>query len=125
VSRPGTEIDEQKADPRLGADVAKRQEHAVPVVNREGQGVFVDNTHETGRTALVRALRIAVAVARREEKHVTRLDELPRVGVDGVGNEELIDTVGDPTRIEAILPIPMFLGVRHAAIIANSRDGWL
>src|SRR5438132_4969350 len=88
----------------MPADVAERQEHAVAVVDRERNRSLVDDTHESGITALVRTLRVPVAVAGREEEHVTRFDELPGVVVHRVADEQLVDAVRDAPSLKTILP---------------------
>ena len=117
------EVDEQHADLGMRPNVPQGEEHSVAVVHGERKRVLVDDLHESRRSTLVRALRMPVGVARREEEHVARLDELLRVRVDRVGNEDVVDSVGNPARVELVLPVAMIFAECHPVIIATRTSG--
>ena len=50
-------------------------------------------------------------VGRREEEHVARLDERAVVVVERVAVEPLLDPVGEPPRVEAVLKLTVSLVV--------------
>ncbi len=113
------EVDEEEADARVLGDVAEREVHPVAVPAREGDRALVEHADEAGIAALVGALRRAVGVGRREEEHVARLDERAVAVVDRVVHDPLLDPVGEPPRVEAVLEPAVALvverhGVHHA-----------
>ena len=97
------EVDEQQADLRVLQCVPHREIHAVAVVAGERDRVLVEDAHEARAAALVRALGLSVAIGSGEEEHVARLDEGAVVVVDPVVHDSLLDAVGEPARVEAIL----------------------
>ena len=97
------EVDEEQPDVWVDERIPRGEEHPVAVVVRERNRVLVDDANEAGVAALVRALRPSLGVGRRDEDHVAALDEGPVVVVDPVSHEPLVDPVGEPARVEAIL----------------------
>jgi len=97
------ERDEQQADLGVDEQVADRQEHAVAVVDRERDRALVQNTHEAGVAALVGAVRSAVLVGGGDEEHVHALDERAVAVADDVGHLDVLEPVGEPARVEAVL----------------------
>jgi len=97
------EREEQQADLGVDEQVPERQEHAVAVVAGERDRVLVQNAHEAGIPALVRAVRPALLVGRRDEQHVDALDERAVAVVDEVTDLALLEPVGQPARVEAVL----------------------
>ena len=67
--------------------------------------MLVEHAHEARLAALVGALRPAVGVGRREEEHVARLDERAVAVVDPVVEDALVEPVGEPPRVEAVLQL--------------------
>ena len=78
--------------------------------------MLVEHAHEARVAALVRALRPPLGVGGREEEHVHPLDERPVVGVDRPPlHEPLVEAVGEPARVEAVLEPPRPVVVRRRA----------
>src|SRR5215208_4491622 len=101
---PNLEVDEQQADVTVDEHVAHREIHAVAVVARERNRPFVEDADEAGLAALVRAVGPPVGVGGSNEDHVAALDERAVVLVDGPARDELlVDAVGEPARVEAVL----------------------
>jgi hypothetical protein len=65
--------------------------------------VLVDDDHEPGVAALVRALWSSLGVGGGEEQHVHPLDEGPILGGDRVVDLDVLEPVGEPPRVEAVL----------------------
>ena len=82
--------------------ISEREVHPVAVPVRERNRPLVDDPDEAGLTALVRALRPALGVGRREEEHVHPLDERAIVILDPVARA-LGEPIRDPTRVEPVL----------------------
>ena len=103
--------------------VAEREVHAVAVVARERERVLVDHAHEARVAALVGALRHPVLVGGREEEHVARLDERAVVVVERVAEDALLDPVGEPARVEAVLElsVPLVVDVGHSEMMRYMR----
>ena len=98
---------------RVGQHVAHREEHPVAVVVREREHVLVEDPHEAGVASLVRALRPPVGIRSGHEEHVHPFDERPVLGPDrGLLDELLLETVGEPARVVAVLQHPR-LAVVH------------
>src|SRR5262249_18511984 len=103
--------------------VARREEHPVSVVVRESDGSLVEHAHESRLAALVGALRSALGIRRGQEDHVASLDERPVAVVDRrpAREEPLLDPVGEPLRVEAILVAPAaFVVHTHGAIMRTA-----
>src|SRR2546429_75763 len=78
------------------------------------------NADETGLASLVRALRLAVLVDGGDEEHVARLDERAIAVVDAVMDDPLLDPVGEPARVEAVLKLAALLVIQaHRHIVAH------
>src|SRR5205085_9460282 len=71
------------------------------------------DAHEAGIAALVRARRHAVLVAGGQEEHVPSLDEGAVALADGVGDQPLLDAVGQAAGVEQVLQLAAAL-VEHA-----------
>ena len=66
--------------------------------------MLVEHADEARIAALVRALGPTLGVGRGEEEHVHPLDERAVGGVDhGPRQELLVESVGEPPRVEAVL----------------------
>jgi hypothetical protein len=63
-----------------------------------------------------------VRQARWPEKYQEAACRLGRL-VDRVGDEDVVDSVGDPARIELVLPIAMIFAECHPVIIATRTSG--
>ncbi len=99
---PG-EIDAQKADTRIDADIAQALEHAVPVVVGEREFGRTDHPDEARRAALERAIRPARSIRCREKEESDALDECA-VALDESGARGfLLEPVGDAPAVERIL----------------------
>ena len=85
--------------------VAHRQEHAVAVEVRKSDRARVEHAHESGIAALVGTARQSLDVGRREKEHVAAFDERAIRVADVVDDQALLDAVGQPARVEAILQL--------------------
>src|SRR4051812_14199940 len=65
------EVDEEQANLRVGEDIAETLEHAVAVVIRKGERPIIEYPDESGHTALVRNIWLAVCIGGRQEEHRT------------------------------------------------------
>ena len=101
------EVDEEQADVRVLGQVAEREVHAVSVEARERDRLLVEHAHESRLAPLVGALWFPVRVGRGEEEHVARLDEVTVVLVDRVVDDPFLDSVGESSRVEAVLEAPV------------------
>ena len=97
------ERDEEQADLGVDEHVARGDEHAVAVVARERERALVEHADEARLAALVRAVRAPVLVGGGEEEHVHRLDERAVAVVDEVADLDVLEPVGEPARVEAVL----------------------
>ena len=81
--------------------------------------MLVDDLHESGLATLVGALRHAVLVGGRDEEHVAGLDERAVVVVEAVVAEPLVDPIGQPAGVEAVLqpPVPVVVEVGHSEMM--------
>ena len=116
------EVDEQHPDAGVHDDVAEAAEHAVAVVARERDRLRVEDRHETRSPALVRAVGPAVLVRRRQEEHRALLHELDVVDRQLRVQGDLLEPVGDPPTVEAILQRPRAVVV-HRPIAHHASAG--
>jgi hypothetical protein len=102
---------------RIHARVAERQEHAVAIVVREHERAGVEHPHETRIAALVRTVRPALCVRRRQKEHVATLDELAILRREQRVISHLFETVRQPLGVELPLQlaVPFFVETRHGA----------
>ena len=110
------EVDEQQPNVRIHEHVAGGQVHAVAVVVREDQCVGIQHADKARLAALVRARRSSLAVGGCKEEHVATLDEGTVTLADGVADEQVVDTVGQRSRVEAVLQ-------RAAAVVVPGSHG--
>jgi hypothetical protein len=78
------EIHEKQAHIRIHRHISERQEHPVPVVGGESQGVLVQHAYESRSTALVGADWAALGVGGGKEEHVHPFDERAVVLVEAI-----------------------------------------
>src|SRR6266545_2604111 len=118
---PPLEVDEEQTNLGVDEHVSSRQVHPVPVVDREGDRVLVEDADETGLTSLVRALRLPLIVRCGDEEHVASLDEAAVVGVDAVADDAALDAIGETARVELVLQLAAaFVVERHAQIFSGN-----
>ena len=115
------EADEEQPDVRVLPQISHRDVHAVPVVVGERDRLLVHDAHESGLAALVRAVRAALFVRRRDEEHVDVLDERRVVLADEVVEQDLFDAVRDPPRVEPVLQLAAAVVIDDAHVPASLK----
>lgn len=104
-------VQEQQPNIWIDQDVAPCSVHAITVVIRNTQSAIIQEAHEPGQAAFIRAVRMAMGISWCDEKHGVTLNKRTVLVGKGCANSHLLQAVRQGPRLARILKLP------HAIVI--------
>src|SRR5438132_838465 len=108
----------------IDAYVSPSSVHAIAVIVRNGKSAIVEDAHEPGQAALVRAIGMAIGVSCRYEKHRTTLNERAVLVGKRRADRDLLQAVGEGARFTDVLKLPHSLVIHRIVSHHSSRSSW-
>ena len=109
----GFEVNKQHADFGIPLNIAHRQKHAVTVIAGKGQCLRIDDSHQAGVAALVRAGWITAMVDGGEKEKVPALDKGLMLFAHLVFDDDLLQAVSQITGIVPVLQLALLQNCKN------------